>query len=164
MKGGADISKCGTWRYSLWRPFDRIPSKSVLWVMLNPSTADGDVDDPTIRKCMGFTERWGYPGMTVVNVFAFRSTDPVALHDWSIDATGPFNDVAISAAVDAHPLIVAAWGNNAVEISRERVQRVRATLSASGKRVMCLKKTKTGQPWHPLYVPYSKALEPLEAS
>jgi hypothetical protein len=72
---GAEFSDCGTYRYALWRTWNAL-QPGVLFVGLNPSTADATTDDPTIRRCIGFAKRWGYGGITMANVFAYRATDP----------------------------------------------------------------------------------------
>jgi hypothetical protein len=75
----ATISDCGRYRYTLGRTWSDEPP--VLFVMLNPSTADADVDDNTISKCIGFAKRWGHGGITVVNLYAWRATNPKELPD-----------------------------------------------------------------------------------
>jgi len=163
VRNGAHISPCGKYRYNLWRSWFSAnviepEAGTVLFVMLNPSTADASEDDATIRKCIGFAKKWGQGGITVVNVFGLRATDPAELFK-ADDPVGPDNDRAIREAAKSHELVVAAWGTNAAKVSRARVQRVRNML---GRRLLCLKKSKDGHPWHPLYVPYSKALEPFD--
>jgi len=78
--GTAALSACGRYRYELTRQWgdDGVRGR-VCWIMLNPSTADAEVDDPTIRKCIGFSKRWGFERMVVVNLFAHRSSDPAVL-------------------------------------------------------------------------------------
>lgn len=71
----ADFSACGTYRYALrkiWLP----AAPQVLFIGLNPSTADEKSDDPTIRRCLGFARSWGYGGLIVANLFAYRTTAP----------------------------------------------------------------------------------------
>lgn len=163
-RGGAHISECGRYRYNLWRGWSQPGTgpqagEAPLFVMLNPSTADAETDDATIRKCIGFATRWGFRYLTVVNVFAYRATDPKKLLDLSPeDRVGPLNDEAIRSNVESHELIVAAWGAQARRIDPQRLDRVRNLL---GSRVRCLRKSVDGQPWHPLYVPYDTALEAL---
>src|SRR5580765_5070589 len=109
MIGGATISPDGKYRYLLSREYEDGMFGTVLFVMLNPSTADATKDDATIRRCVGFTKRWGYSTLEVVNLFAFRATHPRDL--WKADdPVGPDNDVTISDAVRRAQLIVAAWG------------------------------------------------------
>lgn len=158
MTSGAHISECGRYRLTLWREWEETPEK-VLWVMLNPSTADADVDDATIRKCIGFSKLWGLGGLTVVNLFAWRATDPRSLRTigeaWAI---GQHNDNIIAREAESHDLIVAAWGTWAERVAPGRAAKV---LDLLGPETMCLRKTKQGQPSHPLYIPYEKALESI---
>lgn len=80
MKKHATLSDCGKYRYWLERSWEETGKGFVNWIMLNPSTADAEIDDQTIRKCIGFSKLWGYDGMHVVNLFAFRATDPESLY------------------------------------------------------------------------------------
>ena len=127
------------------------------FVMLNPSTADADLDDPTIRRCVGFARREGAGGIVVANLYAFRATDPAALMKAS-DPYGPDNDdalkaVAAEAAATGMP-IVCAWGVHGGKSNRPIV-----LLQSRGARLLCLGKTKDGNPRHPLYVAGSQPLE-----
>lgn len=117
------------------------------WVLLNPSTADGSKDDPTVRRCVGFAERWGYGGMVVVNLFALRSTDPKALKTHA-SPDGLDNDAAVWVAVRQAELVVVAWGAHGGEAGRRMATRVRDAL---GKAPMCFGVNKGGDPKHPLY-------------
>jgi hypothetical protein len=149
------ISEDGRYRYRLKRTW--IPSTTpVVFVMLNPSTADATVDDPTVRRCVAFAKAWGFGGMVVVNLYALRATNPKAL--WADpDPVGPYNDreltaVAQSAAALQFP-VIAAWGANA---RPDRVAAVRALPGMSNLR--CLGTTKGGAPKHPLYLRADSAL------
>ncbi|MBM0065923.1 DUF1643 domain-containing protein [Alkalicoccobacillus gibsonii] len=142
----AILDPTGTYRYLLSRVWKNNTGK-VVFVMLNPSTADGTEDDPTIRRCVGFAKYWGYGGLEVVNLFALRSTKPehVFVHP---EPVGTENDAAILAAVHGTDLIVAAWGTMG-----NRMQRDRAVLELlKEKEVYCLATTRDGHPRHPLYV------------
>ena len=108
---GADISEDGRYRYVLWR--DGLvgdDDRACLFIMLNPSTADATKDDPTIRKCIGFCKRWGYGQLFVVNLFAFRTTDPKWLLSGAVDPVGPCNNMAITGMALCCGDIVCAWG------------------------------------------------------
>lgn len=142
-ESSATFSPCRRYRYTLRRVWDQ-EKKVVLWIMLNPSTADAAVNDPTIRRCMGFAHAWGYGGIEVRNIFALRSTDPKALYTHP-DPVGPENVV-----VPASPFLlhVAAWGNHGA-LNGRGDEVVRAFASA-GYALCCLGMTKEKQPQHPL--------------
>lgn len=152
---GADVSAHGRYRYSLYRRWD-YGKPAVLFVMLNPSTADADIDDPTIRKCIGFARRWNMGGVRVCNLYPWRATNPKDLpsgHEVGGEHGGilPRNDYAIlSAACDAGR-IIAAWGANAGPWPM-RSSHVMDLLR--DRHVEALRLTKNGRPWHPLYVGY----------
>lgn len=152
---GALISECGRYRYRLWRYWD-LDAPIMVWVMLNPSTADATVDDPTIRKCMGFARRNGHGGVIVVNLFAWRATDPNELSRVN-DPVGPENDEHIRWACQAPVLatVVAGWGVENVAHRRARV--VLTLVRSTGRLVKCFGRSKDGHPRHPLYLPYSSS-------
>jgi hypothetical protein len=139
----------GTYRYLLTRVWG--PGPRVLFVMLNPSTADGLTDDNTIRRCIQFARDWGYDGIEVVNLFALRSKNPKALL-LAADPVGPKNDPFIQEAAGRCPLVVCAWSSHKA-VKRRRGQVV-DLLRAAGVKPMCLKLAKKGkgEPWHPLYL------------
>lgn len=120
--------------------------------MLNPSTADGSVDDPTIRRCISFAKVWGFEALRVVNLFALRSTNPQALLTAS-DPVGPDNQVYLDKAFAECSLVVAAWGAHAA------AKRRGDALIRQFPECRVLGKTKSGAPRHPLYLP--KQLNPL---
>lgn len=148
----ATLSPCSTYRYALTRDwFPKTGKGHVLWVMLNPSTADADIDDPTVGRCQTFARRWEYDGVTVANLFALRSTDPRALRTHP-DPVGPANDEVLGslAAAAGVGFIVAAWGTGGGLHGRSEY--VANLLAASGRPVHCLGLTLGGYPRHPLYV------------
>lgn len=154
MHRPADISACGRYRYLLGRRWADGPRAT--FIMLNPSTADAEQDDPTIRRCIGYARAWGMGALQVVNLYALRATDPAEL--WRAqDPIGPDNDITLVACALAHrpaPLI-AAWGAHA------RPDRVAAVLALPGMdRLTALGVTKAGQPRHPLYLPATATLRP----
>lgn len=120
--------------------------------MLNPSTADADQDDPTIRRCIGFTETWGHRRLEVVNLFALRSTDPNELMR-SSDPVGLENDNYIKRALVNADVVVAAWGEHGALMSRSST--VMKTISNYGVRITVLGLNQSGEPRHPLYIPAS---------
>jgi len=145
---GARFSPDRVYRYRLEREVAPMANGTVCFIMLNPSTADEEQDDPTIRRCMGYTKAWGFSRLVVVNLFAFRATDPRALRKVA-DPQGIENGQQIFLAAQAAELVVGAWGThgsyrnqgrNTVEMLRHRHVAVYA-----------LALTKAGEPVHPLY-------------
>jgi len=133
--------------------------------MLNPSTADALKDDPTIRRCAGFTRDWGGDSFEVVNLFALRATDPRELMKHA-DPYGPANDTQLRISLRKRWLhVVAAWGR-ADAVPRDRVRGYESYLQRldRGDRLECLGVTKGGHPRHPLYVPRATALQPWPAA
>jgi hypothetical protein len=156
-RGDAFISDCGTYRYALMRRWAE--GWPLRFVMLNPSTADASLDDPTIRRCTGFARREGYGALIVLNLYAYRATNPKVLVTCA-DPVGPHNDTILwahlLAAAEGPTPVVAAWGANA---KRERVAHVLGLRPSVDWR--CLGVTKDGQPRHPLYVRGDQPLVPL---
>lgn len=149
----AVIDPTGTYRYLLGRVLGKGANR-ILWVMLNPSTADALQDDNTIRKICGFSARWGYDLLEVVNLFALRSTDPTALKKHA-DPIGPENDRHILEAVQRANTVVCAWGNHGVLGDRDLAV-VRAIFAAGRTPVVLGMNEPSGkppraQPVHPLY-------------
>jgi len=142
----AHISTCGRYRYSLHRRWCGGDGRTVCFVMCNPSTADGLVDDPTIRRCISFARAWGYSVLCVRNLFCLRATDPAELMT-AADPIGPDGDVELVEAKTAD-LLVAAWGAIALPHRRDQV----ALEMFAGKPLYVLALTKHGKPRHPLYV------------
>ncbi len=156
-ESGAVISECGKYRYRLTRTWDAgvVP---LCWIMLNPSTADAEIDDPTIRRCMAFARQWGKGGIWVVNLFAFRSPSPSAMKAAS-DPVGPMNDEHIMAGAAAgQGEVVAAWGVHGSHLNRDVA--VLSILRTCGVKVLHLGATKDLHPRHPLYVPSETPLTP----
>ena len=144
MYKNANFSSCRTYRYSLSRIWYK-KKKCVLFIGLNPSTADEEVDDPTIRRCINYAKNWGYGGFMMVNLFAYRTTLASNLKKVKYPV-GIENDQYIVTLSKKADITVAAWGNN-------------GNLYNRGKQVlnlvpnlMCLKVNKSGQPAHPLYL------------
>jgi hypothetical protein len=126
--------------------------------MLNPSTADADIDDPTIRRCMGFARREGYGGVAIANLYAFRATRPVELFR-ADDPHGPGNAKTLRDLAAAHKIIVCAWGRLPTLAARAHAQRVAAKLARHGAQLYCFGRTAEGAPRHPLYLPLTAPLE-----
>ena len=152
---GANFSPCKKYRYSLWRTWDQ-GKGHVMWIGLNPSTADETQNDPTVRRCIGFAQRWGYGGIYMMNLFAFRATDPKVMQAQT-DPVGPGNDEHLAAYAMNCKIIVAAWG--AFDCTVDRGAKVINHLMLFGITTLhCLGQSKNGHPKHPLYVPYSQPL------
>ena len=177
MKISARISKNGNYRY--WLRWDWDDDKpTLIFAMLKPSTADASDDDPTIRRCVNYAKDWGYGSLYVLNLFAFRATDPKALNGIE-DPVGPENDDAWKKAIRGvaddlkrnrkrayqgvnfpalsiitlhKPTIVCGWGS--APIARGREAEIRRWLGIHTKQVntIALELTKAGAPRHPLYV------------
>ena len=167
VRRSADVSPDGTYRYYLGRRWNADPATRALtlaFIMLNPSTADAEQDDPTIRKCVGFARRLGYDAISVFNLFAYRATDPADLKRAmraGVDVVGPENDERLGTLLRGRLAVgqgvVAAWGAHAPD------GRVRAVLAMPGSRALCtLGLTAKGVPRHPLMLGYEGAtLTPL---
>ena len=140
----ASFSSCRKYRYSLSRIWDK-QKKFVLFIGLNPSTADEEVDDPTIRRCSGYSPNWGYGGFIIVNLFAYRTTLPSNLKKVK-HPIGKDNDKYIVKLSKKADITVAAWGNNGNLYRRDK------QVLSLVPNLMCLKINKSGQPAHPLYL------------
>jgi hypothetical protein len=137
-----------TWRYRLSRVWDPTRPR-VCWIMLNPSTATEDVTDPTVERTLRYAASWGYGASEVVNIFAYRATDPTVMRAQP-DPVGPGNDTAILAAAHAADLVVCAWGTHGTHL--DRADHVTALLRTAGVPTTALTTTRDGHPGHPLYL------------
>jgi hypothetical protein len=151
----AVLSGDGAYRYWLHRRLGLFGTGWCVFVMLNPSTADADNDDPTIRRCMSFAERWGCSGLAVVNLFAFRATKPDDMKR-AADPVGLENHSYVLkacelATMDPGGHVVCAWGVHGRFAEQDRT--VMGWIEASGARAECLGFTQDYAPRHPLYVP-----------
>lgn len=146
------------YRFRLWRTWGT-GGRIVVWIMLNPSTADEHVLDQTLRKVETFSRMWGFDGFVVVNVFSLRSTDPSALYnepgfnaEWAAD----YNYRTIGQQARDAAAVVVGWGTE--EIAQEKAKTIAFILKELGIRAKCLGINKDGSPKHPLYLPYTTAL------
>lgn len=153
----ATFDDTGAYRYALTRRCAEGPR--VVFVMLNPSTADALAEDPTIRQCVGFTRSNGCGALTVVNLYALRAADPDQLVRHRAPV-GELTDHFIDTHTDTAALVVAAWGAHPAAGSRADV--VTARLAGRGIRLWCLGTTRAGRPRHPLYVPGDTEFRPYE--
>ncbi len=152
----AVISECLNYRYALSRKWDEKNDRTIVFCMLNPSTADASLDDPTIRRCIGFAKEWQYDQLVVINLYSLRTPNPKDLWPHP-NPIGEDNDNCIQMMAKRYENIVCAWGANA---KFDRVVQVAAILENSGANLMCLGTTKNGSPRHPLYIKSTQLLMP----
>jgi len=154
MNKGAILSRNRLYRYVLWREWD-LSKGTCVFIGLNPSTADEAVDDPTLRRCVNFAKEWGYGKYVMVNLFAYRATDP---RDLKITPKpiGYKNNYHIKAQCYEAELVVAAWGNHGSFMKRDK----KVLQLLKDIPLKCFKIMATGQPAHPLYQP--KGIELLD--
>jgi hypothetical protein len=151
METGATI--LGPYRYTLWRVWNTALPR-VAFILLNPSTADAKLDDPTVRRCVGFARAWGFGSLELVNLFAYRATHPRELKT-APDPVGPANDDTILQAVSSAQLIVVGWGTHGGLYGRDR-----AVLRLLPDSICSLGATRDGFPRHPLYLKQATAPVP----
>ena len=152
LSSDAVFSKDRIYRYALWRTWDENLPKA-LFIGLNPSTADEIQDDPTIRRCIRYSRDWGYGGYIMGNIFGYRSTNPLVLKQIK-DPIGDKNNYWLKKLHKEASITIAAWGNHGNLLNRgnEVVDLIDS--------LHCLRLTKEGNPWHPLYLPAK--LEPIK--
>jgi hypothetical protein len=186
---GAEISDCGKYRYRLWREWrlgnsqqwdmwtedDGSPALdgagqqigeplACVFVMLNPSTADGNEDDPTIRRCVSFAQREGYDRLEVINLFSYRATDPKALLalNHNDDPVGTDNERHVDLTLNRAGLVICGWGVHGGHIGQDETMlgwlQDRIDLLPRQVAIMALGITKAGHPRHPLYLPSNAPL------
>lgn len=137
-------------RFTLWRRLTAVPSNRICaFVMLNPSTADDTVDDPTIRRCKGFAHDWGFDALHVVNTNPVRSTDPHACPMPNPTALA-CNDAVLRSVFGSADMVVCAWGNNVDPALAARTKAILLTVAPS--KAYHLGLTAQGHPKHPLYL------------
>ncbi len=152
MKKDANLSKCRKYRYALWRTWD--DSKPyAMFIGLNPSTANETEDDPTIRRCISFSKNWGFGGLVMANLFAFRATKPSVMKA-SNDPIGEENNKWLRELANEASIVIAAWGNDGSYFKRSK--QVKELLP----NLHCFKINKSGEPAHPLYL--SAKLKPVQ--
>ena len=148
---GAGFSLCGRYRYTLWRIWDTL-RPLIAFVLLNPSTADVDKNDPTVERCQRRAITGGFGGLHILNVFALRSTQPARLYE-AEDPVGPENDEKIADVLSTVATVVCGWGHHGRH--RRRGQDVLSLILSAGHEPLCLGTTAGGDPRHPLYVGYA---------
>ncbi|MFV8818809.1 DUF1643 domain-containing protein [Haliea sp. E17] len=150
---GAAFSRCRHYRYALWRTWDaRRPYAMIIG--LNPSTADATHNDPTVTRCIGFARDWGYGGLYVLNLFAFRATLPADLKR-EPRPVGPANTRWLKKIGRDAGIVVAAWGNDGQHLNRASAVR------ALFPDLYCIKMNRSGEPAHPLYLQRGLPPQPI---
>lgn len=152
----AEYSPCGLFRYYLSRELGG--SSTVVFVLLNPSTATEEKPDPTVTRCIEFANRWEFGRLVVLNLCAYRETKPrLMFKRWKdgLDIVGPANDTVIEREAKLADRVVLGWGANAGNKAlRARARDLAALLLRVSKTPpVVLRYTKEGHPEHPLYVP-----------
>jgi hypothetical protein len=159
VRAGATI--VGDYRFTLTREWD--PRRGRLcWVMLNPSKADAYTDDPTITRCVRFAADWGFGAISVVNLFALRSTDPKELNVDLHTAIGPSNTSYLFGEIHLSLLTVAAWGSSAPRRHAGYVDYIREKMLRLTTAVQVLGVNKDGNPRHPLFAPAATHPQPWQ--
>jgi len=156
----AIISSCGKYRYQLDRVVNPEYAGRVLFIGVNPSTADAELDDATVRKWKGFVSRWsGFGNFTAANVFAYRATDVKELRAVT-DACGPENWATLERLIGSAQVVVPCWGriDKVPKQLRVYISRTLDLIMSSGKPVFVFGYTKNGMPQHPLMLPYNTTM------
>ncbi|HEX3346492.1 MAG TPA: DUF1643 domain-containing protein [Acetobacteraceae bacterium] len=153
MTGGAIFSPCQRYRPMLWRSWgcDNDMAPSWLWIGMNPSVADVDVDAPTCRREVGFTRRAGMTLNVKCNVADWRATDPKVFRHHDIEPRSAENLQAIMQAAHTASRVIAAWGDVPKPL-RPYATDTAAMLLGHGIKLWCLGMPRSGAPRHPLYV------------
>ena len=148
------LSDDRAYRYVLWREWGMLNHHYACFIGLNGSTADETHDDPTIRRCVGFTKAWGFGALAMVNLFAFRTLDPKVLKAQS-DPVGIANDSFLVDVTARAGIVIAAWGVHGTHRGRDRevVRLLTGPNNPKPAALYCLGHTKDGHPKHPLYLP-----------
>lgn len=160
MKSTAYFSDDKKYRYRLERRWDDAEMQSggvPLFIMMNPSTADIDVDDPTVRRCVGYAKRWNMKGLVVCNLFAYRATYPKMLLEVE-DPVGVENDNTLQKEAERAEKIICAFGLPPKQVFY-RVHHVIHLLRSVNKPLYALQQTQAGWPGHPLYL--RKNIDPV---
>lgn len=163
----AALSPCGRYRYHLTRRWSHLVDP-VVFLLLNPSTADAVKDDPTVKRCIGFARDWGAGGVTIVNLFALRATKPTELlraHSLREDVVGPEANQHLRATFAGASEVVCGWGAYGQDFVLERAQEVMGMAAGNDRiRWSCLGRTQDGHPAHPLYLDGATPRAPFDLS
>lgn len=154
---GAIFSPCRRWRYLLWRRWDE-EAPVCAFIGLNPSTADETTNDQTISKCIRYAKAWGYGSLWMLNLFAYRATDPKVMKAVGANAIGPRNPEYLMHAGRRARMVIAAWGCHGTHL--DVADSTRKLMASRGISLHYLRLTKDGHPGHPLYLPGKLTPEP----
>lgn len=152
---GAKFSPCRKYRYTLWRVWDE-EKPMIAFLALNPSAADEEKNDPTVQRCINYAKKWGYGGMYMLNIFAFRATDPKVMKAEE-DPVGEENDKFILETIEKVDRLICAWGNHGQHMDRSDD----IEILLHGLKLECLGVNKSGEPKHPLYLKADLEPEPF---
>ena len=144
MNADAILSADRNYRYVLSRIWDE-KKAMVVFIGLNPSIADENIDDPTIIRCINFAKSWGYGGLFMLNLFAFRATKPSDMFN-QVDPIGIENDKYIEEYSNKADKVICAWGNHGRYMQRSQ------DILNQIDNAYYLKLNKSGEPAHPLYL------------
>lgn len=165
---GATFSDCEKYRYALWRIWDDSREK-LNFIMLNPSTADHEKNDPTITRCIDFAKRWRFGGVYITNLFAYRATNPADMMIMGQDAIeepgSTFNQYHLMKFAKQSGKVVCAWGVHGEFLQRDTavIKMLREHLYGSNiHELLCFGKNQNGTPKHPLYLLLDTQAEPFE--
>ncbi len=156
MERTAYLSRDKVYRFSLSRRWD-YTRRAVVWVMLNPSTADAEIDDNTITRCIGFSQGFGFGKLVVVNLFAYRTAYPKDLLT-AKKPKGHLNENHMRVELEAAETVIVAWGAPSNLLWRKSLE-TRQVVKEYRSKLKCLGKTKSGAPRHPLYMRSDTKLE-----
>lgn len=157
IRRGASFSKCLAYRYTLTRQWNG-KKGYCMFLMLNPSTADEYKNDATVERCERYARGWGYGGLLVGNIFAYRATERKDMTAYTGDPIGEDNDNNIINMAKRSEIVVCAWGIDGAHMDRSR--QVLQLLKDNSIEPYCLTVTKDGEPGHPLYL--KKSLKPVK--
>lgn len=168
----ATYSRCEKYRYTLEHEFGQHDlagrrTATIAFLLLNPSTATEEKFDPTVRRCMIRAERMGAARGVIINLFAYRATNPWHLRanrGGPADPVGPMNDAYLASVMQTADMVICGWGNHGGFRSRAAEVLAMAKLNGHDAKLWKLDTTKRGHPMHPLYIGYQQSVSPMHLS
>ncbi len=151
MNSWANISECKKYRYELFRGWD-ITKPAIMFIMLNPSKADATENDPTIRRCINFAKSWGYGGLFVCNLFAYRATNPSELLNTVDNPESEANILYLKKTIALADKVICAWGNSPIIKKKHIPENIGKLIFANTHKCYHLGLSNNGTPKHPLYL------------